>query len=556
MRSVPYLLVLCLPLFAPAQEKNAPDPALEIMKKEINRSFDALKKQPVPPYFISYQLTDNRAINVQSSFGALTQSTDQRTRLLDIDLRVGDYKLDSTHGGRPGTAAAGAVPLEDGPDALSVSLWLETDRQFKEALQLFEAVKTNQDIKLAREDKSPDFSAEPAEKYLEPIAQFSFDRALWEEKVRKYGRAFRGHPEILSASVSAIGEIETRRYVSTDGSEIRMSLPLYRLMLSASVRAADGEVMGLNRLFMSFHADGLPTDDEVLRTANQMVEMLLALEKAPVAEPYTGPAILTGRASAVFFHEIFGHRIEGARLKDEDDAQTFKKKINQSVLPDFLSVYSDPTLMSLRGTDLVGYYPYDDEGVKAHRVTVVDKGIFKTFLMSRSPVDGFDQSNGHGRRQQGYAVAARQANLLVESAKTVSRAELKKMLIESVKAANKPYGLLFDDIEGGFTFTSRNLPNSFSVMPTVVYRVYPDGREELVRGLNLIGTPLIAFSKIVAADNEPQVFNGICGAESGWVPVSAVAPGLLLAQIEVQRKEKSQERPPILPDPTSERSRQ
>ena len=543
-----------LPFFALAQQKSAPDTVLETMKGELHRSFTALKKEPVPPYFVSYQLTDNRAINVTSSFGALTQSNDQRTRLLDIDLRVGDYKLDSTHGGRPGTAAAGAVPIEDGPDALAVSLWLETDRQFKEALQIFEAVKTNQDIKLAREDKSPDFSAEAPAQYLEPLAPFSFDRSVWEERVRKYGRAFRGHPDILHAEVSAIGEIETRRYTATDGAEIRMSMPLYRLMISASVRAADGEVMGLNRTFMSFHPDGLPADAEVLRTVAGMVDMLLALQKAPVAEPYTGPAILSGRSAAVFFHEIFGHRVEGARLKDEDDAQTFKKKINQQVLPDFLSVYSDPTLQSFHGVDLVGYYPYDDEGVKARRVTVVDRGVFKTFLMSRSPVDGFDRSNGHGRRQQGFAVAARQSNLLVEASKTVPRAELKKLLIENIKAANKPYGLLFDDIEGGFTFTSRQLPNSFSVMPTVIYRVYPDGREELVRGLNLIGTPLIAFSKIVAAGDEPEVFNGVCGAESGWVPVSAVAPALLLAQIEVQRKEKSQERPPILPAPAPERS--
>ena len=547
-----FLPLLILPLLAVAQEKSPPDTVLETMNKELIRSLGSLKRQPVPPYFLSYQLTDNHAISVQSSFGALAQSNDQRTRLLDIDLRVGDYKLDSTHGGRPGTAAAGAIPLEDDPAALSTSLWLETDRQFKEALQLYEAVKTNQDIKLAQEDKSPDFSPALAEKHLEPIAPFEFDRAAWEQKVRKYGRAFRGHPDILSADVTAIGEIETRRYVSSDRAEIRMSMPFYRLLISASIRAADGEVMGLNRTFMSFHPGGLPSDEEVLRTVSGMVDMLLALQKAPVGEPYTGPAILSGRSAAVFFHEIFGHRVEGARLKDENDAQTFKKKINQPVLPDFLSVYSDPTLQAFHGTDLVGYYPYDDEGVQARRVIVVDKGVFKTFLMSRSPVDGFDQSNGHGRRQQGFAVAARQSNLLVEASKTVSRVELKKMLIEAVKAAGKPYGLFFDDIEGGFTFTSRQLPNSFSVMPTMIYRIYPDGREELVRGLNLIGTPLIAFSKIVAADDDPEVFNGLCGAESGWVPVAAVAPGMLLAQIEVQRKEKSQERPPILPAPEAD----
>ena len=320
------------------------------MKNELNRSFRTLKKQPVPPYFVSYQLTDNRAISVLSSFGALTHSSDQRTRLLDIDLRVGDYKLDSTHGGRQGAANnpfdqfRSTIPIEDGPDALAVGLWLETDRQYKEALDLFEAVKTNKEIKIAREDKSPDFSSAPAEKYFEPQARLSFDRSGWEGKVRKYGRAFRDHPDILTAEITAMGEIETRRYVSTEGAEIRMSMPLYRLNISASIRAADGEVLPLYRTFMSFRPDGLPGDAEVLRTVAQMVDMLLALQKAPVAEPYTGPAILSGRSSAVFFHEIFGHRIEGARLKDENDAQTLKKRINQPVLPDFLSVYSDPTL--------------------------------------------------------------------------------------------------------------------------------------------------------------------------------------------------------------------
>jgi TldD protein len=206
----------------------------------------------------------------------------------------------------------------------------------------------------------------------------------------------------------------------------------------------------------------------------------------------------------------------------------------------------------MKGTELLGYYPYDDEGVKGRRVSVVENGILRNFLMSRAPIDGFSSSNGHGRRQQGFAVVARQSNLLVEAKKQVSRDELKKMLIAEIKATQKPYGLIFDDIEGGFTFTQRFLPNSFNVLPTVVYKVYPDGKEELVRGVDLIGTPLIAFSKITAADNEVGVFNGICGAESGWVPVSAISPGLLVSQIEVQRKAKSQEKAPLLPSPPAQ----
>jgi TldD protein len=553
-------LLLLIPVVSGTRlyaQQTPSDPLLNAMQQELNRSLQNLKKAPVPPYFLSYQLTDNRAIQVAASFGALTNSTDRTTRLLDLDLRVGDYALDSTHPIREAGPLAGfseqferqKIPLENDPDALKVALWHETERKYRSAVQRLQQVKANVQVKVEAEDRSGDFSHEGTETYFEPLAPFSFDSARWEKKMRSYTAPFDRHKEIIENSAEVIAEVETRRYVNSDGSRIQISSPFYRIIISATAKADDGMELPLHQTYMSFHPEGLPDDATILKDVNHMVETLLALVKAPLAEPYTGPAILSGRSSAVFFHEIFGHRIEGQRQKNEDEAQTFKKKVNQSVLPDFLSVYSDPTLKTFAGTDLVGHYAYDDEGVKARRVTVVDKGILKTFLMSRAPIESFDRSNGHGRRQQGYKVVARQSNLVVESAKQVSRAELKKLLLEQIKAANKPYGLLFDDIEGGFTFTQRVLPNAFNVRPTVVYRIYPDGKEELVRGVDLIGTPLIAFSKIIAADDQVAVFNGVCGAESGWVPVSASSPGLLVSQIEVQRKEKSQERAPILSPP-------
>jgi len=541
-----------------AAQQPAPDAVLTTMQQELDRSLANLKKTPTPPYFLSYQLTDNRAIHVSASFGALTGSTDQTTRYLDLDLRVGDFALDNTHPIREGTGDYGEMsdqlerqkmPLEDNPAALRVALWHETERKYRSATQRLRQVKANVQVKVDAEDRSGDFSREGVETYSESIAPFAFDSAAWEQKMRKFTAPFAGHKEIIENSAEVIAEIETRRYVNSDGSRIRISSPFFRIIISATAKAEDGMELPLHQTYMSFRPEGFPSDEAILKDVNRMVETLLALVKAPLAEPYTGPAILSGRASAVFFHEIFGHRIEGQRQKNEDEAQTFKKKVNQPVLPEFISVYSDPGLKSYAGTELVGYYPYDDEGVKAQRVTVVEKGILKNFLMSRAPIEGFNHSNGHGRRQQGYKVVARQSNLVVESAKKVSRAELKKVLVEQIKAANKPYGLLFDDIEGGFTFTQRVLPNAFNVRPTVVYRIYADGKEELVRGVDLIGTPLIAFSKISATDDQVAVFNGVCGAESGWVPVSASSPGLLVSQIEVQRKEKSQERAPILSPP-------
>ena len=548
-----------LPLSAPAQKK--PDDAvLAVMRQEMNRTLENLKKTPQPPYFLSYELTDNRAMHIYGAFGALLNSSEDRSRLLDIDLRVGDYKLDNTHAVRGGDYSfpdwgerfgRRQIALDDDPEALRMALWYETDQRYKHAIERLGAIEANVRVKADPEDRSADFSRETKESYTEPEAKLTFDRKAWEEKIRKYTAPFAEHKEIIEGSAYVIAEVETRRYVNSDGSVIRMSSPLYRLIISASSKAEDGMELPLHETYLAFEPEGMPDDAKVMKDVERMVKNLLALREAPLAEPYTGPAILSGRASAVFFHEIFGHRVEGQRQKNEAEAQTFKKKVNQAILPDFLSVYSDPTLRRVANTELVGFYLYDDEGVKARRVTVVDKGVLKNFLMSRTPIEGFDHSNGHGRRQQGYRVVARQSNLLVEASQHVRREELKKKLIEQVKAADKPYGLLFDDIEGGFTFTQRVLPNAFNVRPTLVYRVYPDGKEELVRGVDLIGTPLIAFSKIVAADDAVSVFNGVCGAESGWVPVSATAPGLLISQIEVQRKEKSQERLPILPPPSA-----
>jgi predicted Zn-dependent protease len=298
----------------------------------------------------------------------------------------------------------------------------------------------------------------------------------------------------------------------------------------------------------------MPGDDVVRAAIERIAKDLKALRLAPIIEPYTGPAILSGRAAGVFFHEIFGHRIEGQRQKNDDEGQTFSRQINKPVLPDFLSVIDDPTSKQSAGIDLNGYYPFDDEGVATRPVPIVENGILKSFLMSRLPLPGFSQSNGHGRKAPGYRPAGRQGNLMVLASKSVSNTRLREMLIEEVKKQGKPFGLLFDDISGGFTTTSRTSPQAFQVTPIMVYRVYADGRpDELVRGVDLIGTPLTSFSKIVAAGDRQEVFNGFCGAESGSVPVSAVSPAILTTQIEVQKKPKSSDRLPILPPPTTTR---
>jgi predicted Zn-dependent protease len=322
------------------------------------------------------------------------------------------------------------------------------------------------------------------------------------------------------------------------------------VVISASAKAEDGTDLSTSETFEAVEPTGLPKDDVLLAAIDRVAKDLEALLRAPEAEPFVGPAIFSGRAAGVFFHEIFGHRIEGHRQKDETEGQTFTKSVGTKVLPDFLSVVFDPTRRKIGNVDLNGWYEYDDEGVKGQPVKAVENGVLKTFLMSRSPIQGVDHSNGHGRRQPGYEVVSRQSNLIVESSKGVPDAQLRAMLLDEIKRQNKPYGLYFKDITSGFTTTGRSGLQAFKVIPIIVYRVYADGRpDELVRGADIVGTPLASFSKILATSDKPEVFNGYCGAESGSVPVSAVAPAILVSEIEIEKKQKSNDRPPLLPIP-------
>lgn len=539
---------------AAAQEPK-PSRVLEAMKAELERSMQTLKNQPTPPYFLSYEITEDAVVGVTGSFGKIETSGENRHRQLDIDLRVGDYTLDNTHRlrGDFGAPFEGfsyiEAPMEDDPDALRAVLWYYTDKQYKRAVEQLTKVKTNVEVKVEQEDKSADFSREAPEKQIDEIAPLAVSRRQWEEKIRRYTAPFARYGNIYEGQASFTADRETRWYTNSEGSEVQVSQIFYRLIIYAFTKADDGMELPRYESYASFTPQGLPDDATVLKAVEKMIQDLQALRTAPIVDPYTGPAILSGRASAVFFHEVFGHRIEGHRQKEEEEGQTFKKKVNEKILPENFSVFADPTLRHLGKTELVGAYHFDNEGVPAQRVTVVDRGVFKRFLMSRSPIEGFPHSNGHGRRQQGFAPVARQSNLIVEVARPLSRAALKQRLLDEVRKANKPFGLYFEDIQGGFTITQRTIPNAFNVLPIIVYRVYPDGREELVRGVDLIGTPLTAFSKIVAGSDQVGVFNGICGAESGSVPVAAASPEILVEQIEVQKKEKSQERPPLLPPP-------
>ena len=535
---------------------------LRAMEEELQRSMNELgEKGDPPPYFMSYAVTETERTTLASSYGAVRSSTSRRSRLLDIDMRVGDYQLDNTHevrgampfGRLPDFSGPVAIPLEDDIDAIKSILWLHTDRKYKAAADQLVKVRTNQAVTVDEEDASADFSRESPEVAIGPLASVAIDVEPWRERLKEYSALLDSHPGIHESNATLTAVATNKYLVNSEGTRVQHGTVHVRVMLYAATNADDGMELYRYESFNGHSPDRLPEDDTVRRAIDRIATDLLALREAPEIEPYAGPAILSGRAAGVFFHEIFGHRIEGHRQKSDLEGQTFTKKVSERILPEFVSVYSDPTEERAGDTDLVGHYRIDDEGVRARRVTVVENGVLRNFLMSRSPVEGFDRSNGHGRRQAGLAPVGRQSNLIVESSQPVSDTELRELLVEEIERQGKEFGLLFTEIAGGFTQTGRGGPQVFQVTPIMVYRVHADGRpDELVRGADLIGTPLVSFSEIIATGTERSVFNGFCGAESGSVPVSAVAPAILTAQIEIQKKPKAADRPPLLPRPERE----
>jgi predicted Zn-dependent protease len=433
---------------------------------------------------------------------------------------------------------------------------METDRVYRVASQRLLNVKTSQQGQVELKDDAGDYSPAPKAVSISSVPLLKFKGDDWQTKLRKWSADFGNKPGILSSSIIVVAQRESKTLVNTEGTQIQHGRTFARLIIGAQAKASDGMDLSASEILDAEDVNRLPDEKAVKATMAKVEKDLIALLQAPVVEPFVGPAILSGRASGVFFHEIFGHRIEGHRQKDESEGQTFAKSVGTKILPEFLTVTFDATKRSLDGTDLNGWYEFDDEGVQARPVTVVDKGILRNFLLSRSPLNGFSGSNGHGRRQPGREVVPRQSNLIVTSANKVSTDELRKLLLAEVKRQNKPYGLYFEKVDSGYTTTGRRGLQAFTVVPQIVYRVYADGRpDELVRGADIVGTPLAAFGKISATSDKTEIFNGICGAESGSVPVSATSPAIFVSEVEIQKKERSQERPPILSPPTREGGR-
>jgi predicted Zn-dependent protease len=535
---------------------------IDAMQAELQRSMKQLKfKDYDAPYFIAYQLKDLDSQSVTGRFGSLIDRSDTRNRYVYTEVRVGDYafdnfaNIDNEAYRLQEYSVDKRAPLDTNMLALRGILWQLTDEAYKKALSDFLTKKGGAVYATDEKTDVPSFSKERTQKYRGEVRAAPFDQEKWAKVVERMTARMRKSKVLIDGAMEVSVNHTTRYLVTSEGTDIVDDQMVYSIQIEAVARADDGMPLENGRTFYARTASELPDEATITAEVDEMLTELAALREAPVIDPYTGPAILMPEASGVLFHEAVGHRLEGERQRDAEEGQTFRGRLEDQVIPTFLSVYDDPTLERWDGKQLNGFYKYDDEGVVAQRVALIEAGVLRGFLKSRTPIEDAPKSNGHGRAQGVLKPIARMANLMVaaDEKQAVPYDELKKMLMAETKKQGKPFGLIIRDITGGSTNTSGYGYQAFKGASRMIYKVDPDtGKETLVRGAELVGTPLVSINKIVAASKETGIFNGYCGAESGYVPVSTIAPALLTTEIELQRSQTVKERAPLLSPPWSE----
>jgi predicted Zn-dependent protease len=529
---------------------------LKAMADELDRNRRGLKLEGYDPaYFISYTVRDGDRFYISGKNGALFASTHLPHRFASVDVRIGSYEMDSSEdgesffGGGQKWVPNSLVPLDRSETALRQVLWLMTDYKYKGGLVSFLKVKGKRVNDPKARTVGSMARAEPVT-LREPVATLPFDAAAWEAGVRRISALFLDFPTVFDSSVEASALRQTRYVVNTEGAAISTTDLYYQVYVTAVTRAEDGQLLQDTVTYYGRSPSDIPAPERIEKEARAMAARLVKMREAPVLEPATVPVLMSPEAAGVFFHETVGHRLEGQRQEDEEEGRTFKGHVGQKILPDFLDLYDDPTVKRSSGAALNGTYRVDDEGVSAMRATLVENGVLKGFLLSRRPVEGFPKSNGHGRGDGFQHPVGRMANLFVEGKSPVPGARMRDMLLEEVRKQGKPYGLIIETIAGGATNTSSYGFQAFKGVPRVAWRVdAKTGETTLARGFEIVGTPLSSINKILATSDRYGVFNGYCGAESGSIPVSTVAPEMLFAEVELQRAEEGKERPPILPPP-------
>ena len=568
-----------------AQDPYAEDVILRAMKDELERSRQLRVVGgggDETPYFISYTLDDADAFEVNATLGALTSVSRNRFRLPNIEVRVGGYDFDNTGhiysgiytGSRYDTEP---FPLDNNYRAMRENLWLGTDHAYKAAVESIARKRAALTKAAAPADKLPDFSAVEPVQSLSKVTRTKFDEAAWKARIVRHSALFAAYPEVLASGVEFHLNLDACYYLNTEGTALRYRDDAAWISARAEGQAPDGMVLrdGLATLALSLAQ--VPSEADVQDSLKAIARNVQTLLQAPVGESFTGPALFEPAAAAQLLAQLLGDNLRVTRKPVTDPnrpvnvyASEFEGRTGSRVLPEWIDVIDDPTQTSYQGKPLAGYYPFDFEGVKAQAVPVIQKGVLKNFLTTRQPVKKEVASNGHARFPGGFGThMAAIGNLFVKPAESTPLADLKARLIQMCKERDKPYGLLIRKLDFPFvgsgaeiqTLQTASANSGGSVRPVsppiLIYRVYPDGREELVRGLRFRGLSTRSLRDILAASTETAVFdyinNGAPLARSGVggyiAPTSVISPGLLFDELEVDQLQNPLQKPALVPPP-------
>lgn len=522
------------------------------LEAELSRSLKNLKTGTFePPYFIAYRVVDQDSLDLSASFGALTRRSQEKSRTLYAEVRVGSPSLDNTDLSFHGWSGFGGMA----PAVLRRHAWVLTDGAYRGALSGFLEKKARRATEFVP-DVLDDFSAETPSVHRRGSPPSRPDPEPLKRLVERLSAVF-ARRDFLYAGGAALQWSWGRRYLLTsEGTRIagpKDNVPGL-LRLSAMTRAPDGMRLDNHKSWTFTRPEELPPESQLAQEAERLASQLSDLRRAPVQAPMTAPAILDPEFTGVLFHEALGHKLEGQRQRDPQQSQVFKDLVGKKIIPEFITVTDDPSLKEFKGVPLSGHYEFDSEGVASRRVPLVEKGVLKNFLMSRWPVKGFARSNGHGRAGASRHPSGRMSNLIVAVDDPQSPARLKIRLQELARKAGKPYGFRLVGSFGGENPNSRGSAQTLEVLPRLLYRIDAEtGEETLVRGVKMTGTPLVVLNRILAGADDASLANGFtCGAESGHVPVSQISPSVLISEVELQRLPEDRSLPPLLPSPAPE----
>lgn len=562
-----WLFTLASTLLASDIEK---DPLFRAMSDELSRSVKKLRLENLEkPFYIEYAVRDYEWISVDASFGGLLRSDRDRERFLSVDLRVGDYSFDNTN--YVGRSLSDLQPevvnlvTEDNYNALRRQIWLATDNAYKNALEML-ARKRAYVKGRTIEERPEDLSRERPFTYEEPRTRLGTEPALWERRIRQISAAFRRYPAIDESEVEFRAVTCNRYFLNSEGFKHRRGEQFFSLELTASTQAKDGMRLSNFATFYSKSLDDFPSAQEIARGVGHLAQSLTELAEAQTMESYVGPVLFQDQASCEFFNQLLGKNVSNPRspLFEQERLSTLLEggklagKLNRRVLPRFMNVVDDPTRTTWDGARLIGSYPVDDDGVAAQPVHLVQKGKLVGLLMSRIPTKEISKSNGHGRGTIRSPVLGNPGNLVISSEDELKIEQLKEELLSLCKDMDLEYGILvrrmgsqaFEEEPPGTGFFGAPRPEL--TRPILVYKVWvKDGKEELVRGSEFAGATVRAMKDIIATSSDYYVYNLLKRDRPGdtGIPISLVAPSILVEELELKRTSKELPKPPILPHP-------